>query len=115
MKRAAIQNLSKLSGEWDIPLNELRKNWVHRRAALGLTLQLAVMLAVFWGGSWLLFNLASLVYFQLELGRYWWVFLFKELFLHLLPVLRPVWSVGGTLLLTGWVFCKPLRYLDEVT
>ena len=96
-------------------MNELRKNWVHRRAALGLTLQLAVMLAVFWGGSWLLFNLASLVYFQLELGRYWWVFLFKELFLHLLPVLRPVWSVGGTLLLTGWVFCKPLRYLDEVT
>lgn len=96
-------------------MNELRKNWAHRRAALGLTLQLAVMLAVFWGGSWLLFNLASLVYFQLELGRYWWVFLFKELFLHLLPVLRPVWSVGGTLLLTGWVFCKPLRYLDEVT
>ena len=96
-------------------MSELRKNWAHRRAALGLTLQLAVMLAAFWGGSWLLLNGAYFVYFQLDLGRYWWVFLFKEIVKHLLPVLGVLWIVVGTVLITGWVFCKQLRYLDEVT
>ena len=96
-------------------MSELRKNWAHRRAALGLTLQLAVMLAAFWGGSWLLLNGAYFVYFQLDLGRYWWVFLFKEIVKHLLPVLGVLWIVVGTVLITGWIFCKQLRYLDEVT
>ena len=96
-------------------MNELRKNWAHRRAALGLTLQLAVMLAVFWGASWLLRELVFFVYFSLDLGRYWWIFLFKEIFRHFIPALQVLWIAVGTVLATGWVFCKPLRYLDEVT
>lgn len=96
-------------------MSELRKNWAHRRAALGFTLQLAVLLAGFWGGSWLLFNGACFVYINLDLSRYWWIFLLKELFKLLLPLLQVVWCAGGTVFITGWVFCKPLRYLDEVT
>ena len=96
-------------------MSELRKNWAHRRTALRFTLQLAVMLAAFWGASWLLLNGAYFVYFQLDLGRYWWVFLVKEIIKLLLPVLAVLWLGVGTVLITGWVFCKPLRYLDEVT
>lgn len=96
-------------------MSELRKNWAHRRTALRFTLQMAVMLAAFWGASWLLLNGAYFVYFQLDLSRYWWVFLVKEIIKLLLPVLAVLWLGVGTVLIIGWVFCKPLRYLDEVT
>ena len=79
-------------------MSELRTNWAHRRTALRFTLQLAVMLAAFWGASWLLLNGAYFVYFQLDLGRYWWVFLVKELIKLLLPVLAVLWL--------GWARCS---------
>ena len=96
-------------------MSELRKNWAHRRTALRFTLQLAVTLAAFWALSWLLQELVFFVYFSLDLDCFWWIFLFKEIFKHFIPALQVLWLGVDTVFITGWVFCKPLRYLDEVT